>query len=166
MSRVPSSQMTLPARPASVGAARRFLVEMLEAWDLQGLEYDASVVLSELVTNAVLHARTEVGVRLTCEGSVLRLEVSDGSPKLPVTKRLNPTAATGKGLVLIEALSTEWGVRPEPDGKTIWASFAEAAALGTEASTIRQLRPRGAGHPSAGGGRSPAEVRSKASAVA
>jgi anti-sigma regulatory factor (Ser/Thr protein kinase) len=164
MSLVPASATTLPARPTSVGVARRFLVQLLEAWDLQGLEYDASVVLSELVTNAVLHARTEVRLEVSYEDSVLRLEVSDGSPKLPMAKRPNPQAATGKGLVLIDALATEWGVRPEPNGKTIWASFVEAGALETSTPTIRLLRPPRGRH-AAGGGRSPGDFPSQARAA-
>jgi anti-sigma regulatory factor (Ser/Thr protein kinase) len=159
---VPSSETTLPSRAASVGAARRFLVRTLEGWELQGLDYDASVVLSELVTNAVLHAGTEISVRVSYDEGCLRLEVSDESPRMPVAKRRNPSAATGKGLVLVDALATEWGVRPEANGKTIWANFAEAAVLGTEGPTIRQLRLAGGGGVARGGsspGRTPSEAR-------
>jgi anti-sigma regulatory factor (Ser/Thr protein kinase) len=131
----------LPARPSSVGAARRLLVQTLDEWELQGLEYDASVVLSELTTNAVLHAGTDVGVKISFHDSVLTLEVSDGSPKLPTCSHFNPTAATGKGLILVEALATEWGVRAEPTGKTIWATFAEAGVLERSTAAIRRLRP-------------------------
>ncbi len=134
-----------------MGVARRFLVQLLEVWDLQGLEYDASVVLSELVTNAVLHARTDVHLRVSSTGRILSLEVSDGSPKLPMAKRANPRAATGKGLVLIDALATAWGVRREASGKTIWANFAEGSALETSEPRVRQLRPRGRGQPAGGG---------------
>ena len=141
MALVPTSETTLPALPTSVGAARRFLVQMLEEWELQGLEYDASVVLSELVTNAVLHARTDVRVGVSYDDKVLKLEVSDGSPRLPVARRPNPQAATGKGLVLVEALASEWGVQRDETGKTIWASFADAASLDPSARTIRSLRP-------------------------
>lgn len=145
-----SAETTLPARPTSVGAARRLLVETLDEWELQGLEYDASVVLSELTTNAVLHAGTDVTVKISFHDRVLTLEVRDGSPKLPMSSRFNPTAATGKGLVLVEALATEWGVRAEPTGKTIWATFAEAGALDTSTPAIRRLRPA-AGREGVGG---------------
>lgn len=133
-----------------MGTARRFLVQTLDRWDLQGVEYDASVVLSELTTNAVLHAGTDLRVKISYDDRVLTLEVTDGSPKLPMARRPNPRAATGKGLVLVEALATQWGVRPEPAGKTIWASFAEAGVLETSPPTIRRLRPQARGKATGG----------------
>ena len=118
-------------------------MQTLDGWNLQGVEYDASVVLSELTTNALLHAGTDVGVTISYEDRVLTLEVTDGSPKLPMRRLPNPRAATGKGLVLVEALATEWGIRQEPAGKTIWASFADAAMPEPSPPAIRRLLPQG-----------------------
>jgi anti-sigma regulatory factor (Ser/Thr protein kinase) len=86
----------------------------------------ASLVVSELVTNAVLHARTAIGVviELLDDGGV-RLEVSDDSTAPPQRRLYSADSGTGRGLVLVDALTAGWGVDPRQgtDGKTVWAEF-------------------------------------------
>lgn len=134
----------------SVGQARTKLAEVANAWGCPGhLVDDARVVLSELMSNAVLHARTEVRVVISRRGKGLRLEVHDASsapllPPLDVAEgaaslldepqQLNvitrfPPAATGRGLSIVSALSSAWGWYPEGSGgKIVWAELGTVEA--------------------------------------
>ncbi|MHB8246896.1 MAG: ATP-binding protein [Acidimicrobiales bacterium] len=119
-----SAEIMLPPHPASVGRARRWLSHQLDEWGLDDLDYDASVVLSELVTNAILHARTEIELKAT-HADVLRLEVCDSSATLPIPRGHAATTTTGRGLHLVAALASSWGYEPHGGGKTVWAEFAD-----------------------------------------
>jgi len=90
-------ELTLTATTASVGAARRFLAETLRGWAATGLEWPASQVVSELATNAVIHAGTSFTVVLLMQGDALRIEVRDGSVLLPRQRRYGLSATTGRG---------------------------------------------------------------------
>ena len=108
----------------SAEAARRLVRDALAPCPPQLVD-SASLVVSELVTNAVLHARTEITVvlELLDDGSV-RLEVSDQSSELPQRRRYSEESGTGRGLVLVDALSSGWGVESRAeDGKTVWAEL-------------------------------------------
>ena len=109
----------LPPETTSVGAARRFVEATLASSGRPELADAATLLTSELVTNAVLHAGTEVGVVVRVEGGGLRVEVHDASPVLPVVKTHSALAATGRGLHLVEKLADAWGVGEE-DGKYVW----------------------------------------------
>lgn len=74
---------TLPVEPRTAGAARDLVRTSLTSWDLQALLDDVLLVVSELVTNAVLHARPPLVVSLSCAGGVVELAVADGDPALP-----------------------------------------------------------------------------------
>ena len=81
---------------------------------------DLLLVVSELVTNAVLHARTTARFVLRWDGRCARVEVTDGDrqpPRVPV----EAPAVGGRGLFLVDRLSSEWGSDPAPSGKTVWA---------------------------------------------
>ncbi len=125
-------ELTLTANTASVGAARRFLVQTLRGWAATQLEWPASQVVSELATNAVIHAGTAFTVALVMQGDALRLEVRDGSLLLPRQRRYGLSATTGRGLALVGALTRDWGVQPGAAGKTIWCLLApdDAEAAG------------------------------------
>ena len=87
---------------------------------------DASLVISELATNAVLHAETPFTVTLTRRNGTVTIAVQDLSPVLmpvgPPTPD-HPTRPNGRGLEIVQALSTAWGVIPDGHGKSVWASF-------------------------------------------
>lgn len=142
MAAVPEASIELSSRPASVGLARRWLAETFELWDLLGMDYDVSVVLSELVTNAILHARTPVLVRVGYDGSVVRLEVEDGSPESPVARRPSARATTGRGLLLVGSLSTAWGCSLTGGGKVVWAEFEGVDSAYSSDSGPRRLDRR------------------------
>lgn len=115
---------TFPAQPESVAAARRFVERVLDAQGLDGELREAAVLLaSELVTNAVLHARSEMLVRVEVEHR-LRVEVRDANPRVPQASEVPLEALSGRGLHLVEALADQWGIEPGPDGKVVWFELA------------------------------------------
>ncbi|MGW3043161.1 ATP-binding protein [Kitasatospora sp. NPDC001159] len=113
----------------SVGTARDHLREFLRRVPGgDALLADGRLVLSELVTNAVMHARVspgrEIAVRFELVCGHLRIEVHDASSEKPVIRRsTGPGDASGRGLCLVEALSMEWGCEPRPEGigKIVWS---------------------------------------------
>ncbi len=112
--------LQVPAAPQSAGSARRFVQAQLDDW---GLEVDGDgvvLMVSELVTNAGLHANSDATVRLVDQGDCLRVEVTDASTT-PVEVRSHRTGAeTGRGLRIVDALAARWGVDALPGGKTVW----------------------------------------------
>ena len=120
---MPHAQITLPAATRSVGDARRFLLDTLEEWDAEPFVWIAATVISELTTNAVLHARTSFTVAVAQLGDRLRLEVADGSVRRPVPRRYGLEATTGRGLALVQQLARSWGVTTKGNGKTVWCEI-------------------------------------------
>ncbi|GAA2348582.1 SpoIIE family protein phosphatase [Streptomyces kunmingensis] len=109
-----------PARPGSVSAARHFVRTALDgvAADLVDT---AQLLVSELVTNVVLHARTEGEVVVSRPDGRVRVQVGDHRPsREPVPQRFPPCAATGQGLALVEQLASRYGVGSVHEGKTVW----------------------------------------------
>jgi anti-sigma regulatory factor (Ser/Thr protein kinase) len=119
-----SAELPLPARAQSAPAARRFLVRTLDGWDSADLAPTASLLLSELVANAVLHAKTPIVIRVAKLADGLRLEVADRSPRIPVKRHYQLDATTGRGLGLVTSLARSWGVEPDGDGKTVWCELS------------------------------------------
>jgi anti-sigma regulatory factor (Ser/Thr protein kinase) len=105
---------------ASATGARRFTEQVLDGWQIDDVRDVVRLLVSELVINAVLHARTAVTLCLHHEPGRLRVEVSDGSTAPPVLRSPGPRAATGRGLQIVANLSDEWGVDMQREGKTVW----------------------------------------------
>lgn len=121
----------LPHEPASIAAARRAVVHQCEAWGLDEVSA-AELVVSELVANAVLHGWGPIGLRLEDTGEGLRIEVSDHNPAPPVAVTGLPGRVGGYGVRILERLG-EWGWRPTPQGKTVWARVrGESGGPGTD----------------------------------
>ncbi len=111
--------------PEAPFAARRFLVELLtrRAYGNRVDAHDAQLVLSELATNAVMHAGTPFSVAVRCDGSTVRISVQDRSSGQPIMRNGKPGALSGRGLRLISAVARAWGVEYRSDGKTVWAEL-------------------------------------------
>jgi two-component sensor histidine kinase len=93
----------------------------LDAWGLSRLDDTVSLLVTELVSNGVRHARTLLEIHLTYDGSCLRIGVSDGDPRPPVATPRQELTVGGFGLTLIDSLSTNWGTDiDESRGKTVW----------------------------------------------
>lgn len=123
----------LPGDPASAGGARRFVSDALKAWGRTDLEEVATLLVSELVANVVLHAGTELDLRLRRAGTRVRVEVHDRSRRLPDRKYYSSTSATGRGMVLVDELSAAWGAEPTAEGKSVWFEL-DAPPSGARAS--------------------------------
>jgi hypothetical protein len=113
------------AGPDSPFAARRFVAGLLgrQPYGDRVDPDDALLVISELATNAVIHAGTPFSVTVRSDGSAVRISVQDWSPMQPVMRDDNPLALSGRGLRLISMVSQAWGVEYGPDGKTVWAEL-------------------------------------------
>lgn len=117
----------LSPEPASVSAARRVVRERLGAAGLEQLTDDAALAASELVANAVLHARTEIALRVATSPTGVRISVEDRNRQLPSPAPMGPTASSGRGLALLQALAEDWGVQVLPGGKVVWFALSTAA---------------------------------------
>ena len=111
-------------------AAREFLREGLATQNLDGFGEVSELLTTELVTNVVLHASSSMKVRLLTSGESLHVEVDDASIDLPMPQAPDPGRPSGKGLLLIDKLATDWGVETRADGKTVWfeIDFSTATA--------------------------------------
>jgi len=114
-----STTLRLAPVPASVPEARQFVRRLLAQWSLEGLADTASLLTSEVVTNAVLHARTYIEITVTRMGNAVQVQVHDGSPVAPVQRRHSAEATTGRGVNLLDQLAGGWTVTQEHGGKTI-----------------------------------------------
>jgi anti-sigma regulatory factor (Ser/Thr protein kinase) len=93
----------------------------LHSWGIAGpTSADAVLLVSELVTNALLHARSAPTVELSRDGDRVRIGVRDDSPVVPRRRRYANDAATGRGIALVEQLATDWGSERVGDGKRVW----------------------------------------------
>jgi anti-sigma regulatory factor (Ser/Thr protein kinase) len=122
--RVWSHDIKLLAELRSPSRARYFVRSRLAAHDLPLHMDDVELVVSELATNAVLHARTPFTVALHgCERTVL-LEVEDGSPLGPLPVDAQVIDVSGRGMAIVDLLSHGWGVDQRTTaGKSVWAEF-------------------------------------------
>jgi GAF domain-containing protein/anti-sigma regulatory factor (Ser/Thr protein kinase) len=108
----------------SPARARAFAREQLVAWSLDDLVDDVQLLTSELVTNAQLHGAAPLTLRLERRRARLRVEVEDGSPRLPTVNDYGPEAGTGRGMLLLGVLAERWDVQPTPGGKVVWFEVA------------------------------------------
>lgn len=115
------ARTTLRPDAESAAAARRFIADVLwqRGFSNPGIE-NAVLLTSEAVTNAVVHAGTDVGLVVTADAFMARVEVHDGHPEPPVQLVLRPESPGGLGLNVIDALAEAWGVRQLDSGKCLW----------------------------------------------
>jgi anti-sigma regulatory factor (Ser/Thr protein kinase) len=118
-----SSSRTWTADVTHIAEARRFVGEHLSAHGCADVVPDAGLIVSELVTNALVHAGTDFTVTVEVGRDTIVLRVADGSAEQPVLRTLGIETAGGRGLGIVAALAGEWGVTTEPGGgKSVWAS--------------------------------------------
>lgn len=111
--------LTLPPLATSAGEARRLLRDALSGVDAEDSLDAAQVAVSEIVTNALVHAGTPMRLRVLLGGGV-RVELSDGSPHLPHRRDYSSVAATGRGLHMVSQMVDKWGAYPDGEGKVVW----------------------------------------------
>jgi anti-sigma regulatory factor (Ser/Thr protein kinase) len=116
-------ELALSPEPGSVAQARGFLSDALRRWSVpEETELAARLALSELVTNAIVHAATELVVRVRSEPDAIWVGVTDQSRQLPVAREPRPGSMGGRGLTIVAAVARRWGVdrRFSRRGKTVW----------------------------------------------
>ena len=140
--------LTLEPVPQAASEARRFVTATCKRWGVSEVADVVSLAVSELVTNALLHAQTEIEVELCVASGALEACVADHDPRLPVMRPsrtdlladldavagINPelderqsmkvgtsgSVTAGRGLLIVNALADEWGVSERSDGKEVW----------------------------------------------
>lgn len=129
-----AASAALPSDLRSAGPARDFAAQTVRAWGNAELEETVKLLVTELVTNAVRHADSHVEVKLALSADVIRVEVKDKDPTIPTPRQAEEMAESGRGLALIEALSTSWGVTPIREGKKVWFELRRDGRGGADES--------------------------------
>lgn len=113
--------LSLDAGPASAAQARAAVAACCDRLGFAELSEDVVLVVSEMVTNAVRHAAPPVGLEIEAADDAVVVAVWDGSPQAPVAREADLDAEGGRGMLLVDLLSDEHGVRAQPPGKAVWA---------------------------------------------
>lgn len=120
-----AAELVLGAEPDAVPRARALVAELLRAEPAETTT-NALLVVTELVTNAVLHGVPPVTLRVLSLPGRVRVEVEDDGRTLPLTSPRRPDGMTGRGLELVATVSMAWGVEPRREGKVVWAEVGES----------------------------------------
>jgi len=114
-------RLSLPVGPAAAAQARRHVQAAISAWDVPVDPFVAALLTSELVTNAIRYESGEsIKVFITCSCGHLRVYVHDSSRAWPLRMEAPPDAESGRGLLLVSRLATEWGTYRTPTGKAVF----------------------------------------------
>jgi anti-sigma regulatory factor (Ser/Thr protein kinase) len=116
--------------PSDAGTPRVARQAVAEVYGDQRRCADLLLCVSEVVTNAVLHARSAARITVRRVADLLTVEVEDDDPTPPTRRPHSPMATTGRGLRILDELTVRWGSRPAHTGKVVWFEFdlAEEAA--------------------------------------
>lgn len=120
----------LPPEDTSPRTARALLRAALEQWHVGDLD-SAELLLTEVVTNAVVHAHTPFTLHLSAAPGWARVEVRDCSPEPPRRRRPTSRSEHGRGLLLLDRLAHQWGWDEQPDSHTCKAVWFEVTTTGT-----------------------------------
>lgn len=118
------ARTTLPSSVSTPAAARAFARETLDRGHATVRIEDVALVVSELVTNAVVHGDGDITLDVVVADDAIRVEVEDREPELPDRLESRLDAESGRGLLLVSRIAREWGVRPAGSGKVVWAEMA------------------------------------------
>jgi anti-sigma regulatory factor (Ser/Thr protein kinase) len=121
---MPEADLDLPADLSAARRGRAFVRSRMCPEHAGDVLDRALLVMSELIVNAVEHGSPPVRAWVDCRSGVLRLEVSDGSAVEPQLSTPGVDAESGRGVALVAVVSSAWGVRPGPGGKTVWCDLS------------------------------------------
>jgi anti-sigma regulatory factor (Ser/Thr protein kinase) len=113
--------LELEPRVDAARLARELVTTACTRWRREELAEPAHVAVTELVNNAVVHAGTPISVRVAVRGDELFIAVRDRSTEPLRPRTAAPTSYGGRGLMLLDAMSSRWGCSPQEDGKVVWA---------------------------------------------
>lgn len=134
-------QIALPGELTSVRAGRLFARDVVREWGFDGLADDVQLATSELITNAVRHAGSDVVLSLRLDRK-LTVEVVDSHPELrrPEVAADDVLATSGRGLHIVAAVSSDWGVRRVPGGKAVWFTLTlpDVDAIDADVFNLRE----------------------------
>jgi anti-sigma regulatory factor (Ser/Thr protein kinase) len=117
-----ASQVFVPTLPA-VRAVRRLVTDTLRAWGEEALIPDATLLVSEMATNAVRHASSPFRASVTRSDGAVRIAVEDLGTNEPQLRPADPDRLGGRGVALVDAVSLTWGWDPAPGGKVVWCEL-------------------------------------------
>lgn len=121
------AEKTFPPDVTSAGAARRFVASVLADWSCDHLREDAVLLVSELVTNACIHADSHSTVVVTATDDGVRIEVHDSDQAHPpVQQPMSTTAVHGRGLLIVDRVATDWASERTTGGKVVWFVLDDA----------------------------------------
>ena len=118
-------RIDLPADVLSAAEARAFVRQVLRDWGLPGMEPETTLAVSELVTNAVIHAHSATRVILHDMDGVIQLRVADQLPDSPDLVFADKEDLGGRGMLLVDSVSESWGVDDCPPGKVVWLDITK-----------------------------------------
>lgn len=110
----------LPSSAGSAGVARRLASDVMDDWGEGNAADTVALCVSELVTNALIHTATDIELVLKLDAQYVQVEVIDQSDRMPAMRSGDDDSTTGRGLHIVQAVSADWGVRPEGSGKAVW----------------------------------------------
>jgi anti-sigma regulatory factor (Ser/Thr protein kinase) len=124
---VRSASEPFPPTLSSPREIRSFVSHTIQQWGFHSLCETAELLVSEVVTNVVVHARTPGLATVTALPAGVRVDVTDGGRDLPDPRRPGPAEPEGRGLGIVAALSRRWGIEVEHDSKTVWFELDDDA---------------------------------------
>lgn len=128
-----SSTWSFPPSTSSVGDARQTVTAFLAGTPFSTADDDVRLMVSELTTNAVVHAASAFAVTVCWNDERLRVEVADGSAAAPRLQPPTLTEANGRGLFIVAALAHRWGVDHRDPGKVVWFELVRHDPAGVAA---------------------------------
>ncbi|GAA3207926.1 ATP-binding protein [Dactylosporangium siamense] len=117
------AEVDLPPGPAATAGARELVDRFCGRWGLEYLADDAALIVTELVANVVLHARTACTVTIAVRQRYLHIAVRDQSRLPPRRITADDDFESGRGLLVVEGVATSWGFLEAPGGKVVWATL-------------------------------------------
>jgi anti-sigma regulatory factor (Ser/Thr protein kinase) len=126
---MPANTVSFRPAPSSVRQARRYVSERLRAIGFDAALFAAELLVTELVTNAILHARSTVTVTVERHGEHVRVAVGDESARAPRARAHSVEAGTGRGLMIVDKMATRWGVELRDGGKVVWFELSREPVI-------------------------------------
>lgn len=133
----------LPAEPVSARRARRVVLDALADWSLGDLCDEAALLVSEVVTNSVLHAGSTIDLTVRRQGEGIRVEVRDRSETMPAPRSYAGDSVTGRGLEILDLTATNWGAELSEHGKVVWFELGTAGSADGGADGIQAVEQGG-----------------------